>query len=291
MNVTASSIGSDPESGITMIPAGDPEFAIGVGLWREEKPRETLRSFVQDRLALRGTERGGRAGELLPVVVQLVPRPDNAHNPEAIGVAAPPARGGTDHDRHLAYLYDRHLVSLGAALRSLAELSPLPVGCHAFVELDPVEEEEFDPDDEGGDAVVVTDGRQVRYWVGQLRLLMPRWDRLQRMAVDYARGIRPGLILPFIGHWTPWRPGGREALAGLTGEKSFEVTLRAEGDSLVAYYGELPLSDLRSASRDFFDRTTVQVRDMGGRATARAEEHRGALRIFVEDSRPLRRDG
>ncbi|MFD8594378.1 hypothetical protein ACFV1L_05205 [Kitasatospora sp. NPDC059646] len=263
-----------------------------MGLWREEKPRAAFRSFVQDRLALRQPGRGRRdGGELLPVVVQLVPRPDHAHNPDAVGVAAPPEHGGTDHERHMAYLYDRHLVPLGGSLRSLAEVSPLPLGCHAFVELDAVEDDEYDPHDGDGDALVVTDRRQSRYWAGGLRLLMPRWDRLQRMAVDHCRGIRPDLVLPFIGHWTPWRPGAREALAGATREQSFDVTLRTEGDALTAYYGDLPLSDLGSGSRDFFDRTALRVRETGGRATARAEQHRGSLKVFVEDSRPLRGAG
>ncbi|MFJ4680302.1 hypothetical protein [Kitasatospora sp. NPDC088783] len=294
----AGSIESDPEARITMIPAGDPTFAIGVGLWRETRPLETFRSFAQDQLSRHGSGAPARIGrgrkdddEVLPVVVQLVPRPDNTYNPDAISIAAPPGYGGTDHERHMAYMYDRHLVSLGGALRSLAALSPFPVGCHAFIELYEVEHDGFEPEsgpnDEDGDALVITDERQVAYWTGRLRLLMPRWDRLQALTVDYARGVRSDLILPFIGHWTPWLPGSRAALASLTQEKSFDVTLRAEGDALTASYEDLPLSDLNSTSRDYFDRTVLQVREMGGRATARAEEHQGSLKVFVEDSRPL----
>ncbi|MFD5566106.1 hypothetical protein [Kitasatospora griseola] len=297
-DATAGSIKSDPEARITMIPAADPAFAIGVGLWRESKPRETFRSFAQDQLSQRrnsgpaGTGRGRKDdSNVLPVVVQLVPRPDNTYNPDAISIAAPPAHGGTDHERHMAYMYDRHLVSLGGALRSLAILSPLPVGCHAFIELDEVEHDEFEPesgpDEEDDGALLITDERQVAYWTDGLRLLMPRWDRLQELTVGYARGIRPDLILPFIGHWTPWLPGSRAALASVTREKSFDVTLRAEGDALTASYGDLPLADLNSTPRDYFDRTMLQVRNMGGRATARAEEHQGSLKVFVEDSRPL----
>ncbi|MFE1320926.1 hypothetical protein [Kitasatospora phosalacinea] len=300
-HAAADSIESASEARTTMIPTGDPTFAIGVGLWRESKPRETFRSFAQDQLSRLGSNgptgigRGRKDDDtVLPVVVQLVPRPDNTYNPEAISVAAPPGYGGTDHERHMAYMYDRHLVSLGGALRSLVALSPFPVACHAFIELYEVEHDELDPesgpddpDKEDGGATVITGERQVAYWVGGLRLLMPRWDRLQALTVDYARGIRPDLILPFIGHWTPWLPGSRAALASLTPEKSFDVTLRAEGDTLTASYGDLPLSDLNSTSQDYFDRTMLQVRKMGGQVTARAEEHQGSLKVFVEDSRPL----
>ncbi|MGW4806903.1 hypothetical protein [Kitasatospora sp. NPDC004272] len=297
-DVAAGSIASDPEARITMIPAGDPTFAIGVGLWRESKPRETFRSFAQDQLSRHESDAPARTGrgrkdddEVLPVVVQVVPRPDNTYNPDAISIAAPPGYGGTDHERHMAYMYDRHLVSLGGALRSLAALSPFPVACHAFIKLYEVEHGEFDPESgpvqEDGGAPVITDARQVAYWAGGLRLLMPRWDRLQALTVGYARGVRPDLILPFIGHWTPWLPGSRTALASLTQEKSFDVTLHAEGDALTASYGDLPLSDLNSTSQDYFDRTVLQVRKMGGQATARAEEHQGSLKVFVEDSRPL----
>ncbi|GLW75429.1 hypothetical protein Kpho02_77260 [Kitasatospora phosalacinea] len=201
-HAAAGSIESDPEARITMIPAGDPAFAIGVGLWRENKPRETFRSFAQDQLSRLGsngfasTGRGRKDDDtVLPVVVQLVPRPDNTYNPDAISIAAPPGYGGTDHERHMAYMYDRHLVSLGEALRSLAALSPFPVACHAFIELCEVEHDEFDPesgpDEEDGGAPVITDQRQVAYWAGGLRLLMPRWDRLQALTVGYARGVRP----------------------------------------------------------------------------------------------------
>ncbi|WP_329159067.1 hypothetical protein OHB49_08080 [Streptomyces sp. NBC_01717] len=41
------------------------------------------------------------------------------------------------------------------------------------------------------------------------------------------------------------------------------------------------------SSRDFFDHTMQQVRELGGTATARAEEYQGALKVFVESRAPL----
>lgn len=43
-----------------------------------------------------------------------------------------------------------------------------------------------------------------------------------------------------------------------------------------------PGTELTPSSRDFFDHTMQQVREMGDTATAHAEEHQGALKVFVE---------
>ncbi|MET9584326.1 hypothetical protein ABZY10_14695 [Streptomyces sp. NPDC006539] len=41
------------------------------------------------------------------------------------------------------------------------------------------------------------------------------------------------------------------------------------------------------SSSDFIDHTMQQAREMGDTATARAEEHQGALKVFVESHAPL----
>lgn len=41
------------------------------------------------------------------------------------------------------------------------------------------------------------------------------------------------------------------------------------------------------SSRHFSDYTMQQVRELGGTATAHAEEHQGALKVFVESRAPL----
>jgi len=115
MEMATGSIGADPESGLLMIPPNDAEVSIGVALWDDAEV--VYQSFVKDSL-LDGWEQrifegvvAGRSEkqQLLPVVVQLVPRPDNDYNPMAISVAAPPSVGGTDHERHMGYMYDRNL--------------------------------------------------------------------------------------------------------------------------------------------------------------------------------------
>ncbi|GAA2705148.1 hypothetical protein GCM10010310_79850 [Streptomyces violaceolatus] len=299
MDATPQSITVDPASGMLMIPAGKPKFALGVGLWDDTlKPfnafvqRELLDAERQMRKGLPpapGTLDGERR---LHVTVQLVPRPDNDYNPHAISVAAPPSHGGTDIERHLGYMYDRNLVFLGAALRSLATLTERPLGCRAFVDLAPCHRDEWDEDeydwDDPEDAVHrVQDAEGTEYRIDGPRLMMPWWEDLQKMAVDCARTIRPEQILGLIGHWTPWEPGAREALLQRTQDEEFTVTLRAEQQVVRVYYQDLCLSTLETGYGGYFDRTIQRVKELGATATAQAEEHQGALKLLVEDSTPL----
>ncbi|MGW0564953.1 hypothetical protein ACWDZ4_31240 [Streptomyces sp. NPDC003016] len=295
MDGTPQSIAVDPASGMLMIPAGKAKFALGVGLW--DDTLEPFNAFVQRELSDAGRQKrkgsptpapGSLEGERrLHVTVQLVPRPDNDYNPHAISVAAPPAHGGTYIDRHLGYMYDRNLVSLGAALRSLATLTDRPLGCHAFVGLTPCHRDECDADapEDAARRVRAADGTE--YWIAGPRLMLPWWEDLQRMAVSCARTVRPERILGFIGHWTSWEPGAREALAERTRDKEFTVTLRAERQVVRVCYEGLCLSTLRTGFGGYFDRTIQRVEELGGTATAQAEEHQGALRLLVEDNTPL----
>ncbi|MEV6406146.1 hypothetical protein AB0M58_24815 [Streptomyces bobili] len=303
MDETPQSITVDPASGMLMIPAGKAKFALGVGLWDDTvKP---FNAFIQRELldTARHKRKEGltrASGSLasarqLHVIVQLVPRPDNDYNPHAISVAAPPSHGGTDIERHLGYMYDRNLVSLGAALRTLASLTDRPLGCHAFVGLtlchpDEGDEDEYDMDDPEDAVHRVRGADGAEYWIDGPRLMLPWWEDLQKMAVDCARAVRPKQILGFIGHWTSWEHGAREALAERTRDKEFTVTLRAEQKVVRVCYQDLCLSTLETGYGGYFDRTIQHVKELGGTATARAEEHQGALKLLVEDSTPLTAD-
>ncbi|GGR08251.1 hypothetical protein [Streptomyces pilosus] len=299
MDGTPQSITVNPATGMLMIPAGEPKFALGVGLW--DDTLEPFNTFIQrELLDAERQERNGNPspapltleGERLHVTVQLLPRPDNDYNPHAISVAAPPWHGGTHFERHLGYMYDRNLVSLGAALRSLATLTDRPLGCHAFVGITPChrdewDEDEYDPDDPEDAAHRVRGANGTEYRIGGPRLMLPWWEDLQKMAVDCARAVHPKQILGFIGHWTSWEPGAREALAQRTHDKEFAVTLRVEQQVVRVYYQDLCLSTLETGYAGYFDRTIQQVRELGGTATAQAEDHHGALQLFIEDSTPL----
>lgn len=86
--------------------------------------------------------------------VQIALRPDNTYNPNAISVAAPPEHAGTDIERHLGYMYDRNLVSVGGPLRGLVSVSDRPVCCHAFIGLAAPFEEQLE-DELGSDSLRV----------------------------------------------------------------------------------------------------------------------------------------
>ncbi|MBC7273156.1 MAG: hypothetical protein H5T76_31415 [Streptomyces sp.] len=301
MDAVPGVIAEDPLSGMLLIPAAEPQFSHGVALW--DDARAMYEAFVRDSLTegwekrvFRAAVAGrGRKQAVVPVVVQLVPRPDNDYNPRVISVAAPVSMGGTDHERHMGYMYDRNLVSLGEPLRALAAVSGRPVGCHALVEVSETDPAQYGDEDEDeyqdeyeDDGGVLVHGSRLTYSLSSLRLRLPWWEELQAMTVAYARTVRPELILPFVGHWASYGEGAHEELLRRTERKEFPVTLRAEGDGrLVACYEDLELAVLAPSGRDFFDRTLLRVRELGGTAVAHAEEHQGALKVFVEDSAPL----
>ncbi|WP_328885055.1 hypothetical protein [Streptomyces sp. NBC_00316] len=292
MNAMPGSMAEDPDSGMLLIPANDPEFSHGVAL--RDDADAAYRSFIRHSLSAgweKNIFRAAMAGRsekqtVVPVLVQFVPRPDNDYNPKAISVAAPPPLGGTDHERHMGYMYDRNLVSLGGPLRSLVAVSDRPVGCHALVEVHEVDDRWGDVEEQLGDALTVQ-GSGRTYSVGSLRLRLPWWEDLQAVVVSHTRRVRPDLVLPFIGHWTSYSPGAREELLRRIDRKEFPVTLRVEKGTLLACYEDLELSVLVPSGRDFFDRTMQRVQELGGTATAHAEEHQGALMLFVEDNSTL----
>ena len=289
MGTAPDSITFDQASGLALIPPNKQhEFAVGVSVWGGPA-EDAFHSFVRHQVASGGLDRmGGSRGRgitVLPVHVQLVPRPDNEYNPNAISVAAPPTHGGAAHERHLGYLYDRNLVSLGGPIRGLAYATEQPVGCHAYVELHQVDPQEY-RENEADYGPVVTASTKLMYSYTGIRLLLPWWQDLQQMAIAYARTVRPAQILPFTGHWASWKPGSRQELAARTQEHLFHITLRVEGGQLLAYHQDLLLAPLWPSDRDFFDRTMAQVLELGGTATAYAENHSGSIKVFVEDSSP-----
>ncbi|MGW3690956.1 hypothetical protein [Streptomyces sp. NPDC005125] len=161
--------------------------------------------------------------------------------------------------------------------------------CHAFIGLTAPFEDQLD--DEANelcsDSLHVRDANGTAYWAAPPRLMLPWWEYLRAVVVAYSRQRQPHKILPFTGHWASWNPGAREELARRTEDKSFAITLRADGNSLAVHYKDIRLAELMPSSRDFFDHTMQRVRELGGTATAHAEEHQGALQRFVESHTAL----
>ncbi|MCA6090895.1 hypothetical protein LE181_01690 [Streptomyces sp. SCA3-4] len=281
----------DQESGLTLIPPNrQPKFALGVSVWGEPAEK-AFHAFVQREAASGGLDRisrlPGQGETVMPVKVQLVPRPDNDYNPKAVSVAAPPEHPGTDHERHVGYMYDRNLVALGGPIRALAYATGGPVGCHAYVQVRRVGPKEYRKRKaDYGSAITASHNLMYSYTDSDIRLLMPWWEDLQQMAIAYTRTLRPELILPFTGHWAPWKPGARQELAARTQEHLFPITLRCKDGELLAYHQDLLLACLWPSGRDFFDRTVQRVQELGGSACAYAEDYEGSIKVYVEDSSP-----
>ncbi|MFF3729219.1 hypothetical protein ACFYXM_02525 [Streptomyces sp. NPDC002476] len=79
------------DEAMVVIPPGDPEVSTAFAVFDESV--EALRTFVLGRLERRGSmvpaPAGVKCDVVVPVVVSLVPRPDNSYDERAVSVAAP----------------------------------------------------------------------------------------------------------------------------------------------------------------------------------------------------------
>ncbi|WP_335932756.1 hypothetical protein [Streptomyces sp. PTD5-9] len=208
-----------PDEELTVIPPGAPGTSTGFAVFDDSVG--ALRAFVLGRLGRRGAvvpaPRAAKCDALIPVVVGLVPRPDNSHNPRAVSVTAPPRQGGSVLDRHMGYLYDSSLHFHGAEIHRLAEVAGTAVGCHGWIELGRVDAYEYE-DDEGDDAYgdgppsgaeesrppgrrrpfTRTEQLEAGYWIGGVRLNLPDADELRSLVTEFleaapaAEGSAPG---------------------------------------------------------------------------------------------------
>lgn len=129
----------DPASGLLVLP-GDASHDFGYAEWDEDWPamwRVVLTALAEGARPVWISDPDDDDGRqlVLPLTVELVPRPDNDYNDEAIALAGPPSMGGSVLDRHLGYMNETHLHYQGDAIRDLAEHTGRPVGAHAWVEL------------------------------------------------------------------------------------------------------------------------------------------------------------
>lgn len=292
--MAADSIEFDAQRGLILIPPGDPQYVIAFAIWDDSL--DAYRNFAQRSLTatdeILKNPSFSSADAVLPVVVSLVPRPDNNYNSDAVSVAAPPSHGGDIFDRHMGYMYDSHLEIRGAPIQVLAASEESPIGCHGFLELS--DSSSYDDEYIRENSVIDRDNpfsaqeaKTMGYDVGRLRLNLPYWRDLCQMVATRVKARQPHHIFPFAGHRAAWLPGARDDLVNLDVSNPLLLDLRIEGGALYASFGDLDLAKLAPGSRDFFDRTLLQVEEFGGHATARAEFHRGSLTVFVEDSRPL----
>ncbi len=181
----------DPQAQLTVIPPNDRRRGVSFAQWDEDAP--TLRRLVLSHTTharhIRKASEDADCDAVLPILLALVPRPDNDYDPRAIAVTAPPSHGGDVLERHLGYLYSQWLDGLGPLIRDLTEHSPVPVGCHGYIELDEVDRD-WPHDDESwdisdGDPLSPTEEEKLGYTIGSVRLLLPEPNALKPLVARY----------------------------------------------------------------------------------------------------------
>ncbi|MFY1577425.1 hypothetical protein ACN26Z_21255 [Verrucosispora sp. WMMD703] len=166
-----------------------------------------LRRFVLDSLtrADRIVEARNRHDEVelrLPVLLGLVPRPDNAYNPKAIGVVEPSSSSGSVIDRHLGFLYNSTLHWVGESLHRLAAVAaPHPIGCHGWIELHPFEDQDWEDDGEDWEPsrdspFTRAEMRRIGYDIGRIRLHLPDAGPLHLLVDQFEAATPPTVDLP-----------------------------------------------------------------------------------------------
>ncbi|WP_052091535.1 hypothetical protein [Modestobacter caceresii] len=125
------------------------------------------------------------------MLLALVPRPDNNYDSRAIAVTAPPSHGGDVFERHLGYLYSKWLHHMAPLITDLTTHSPVPAGCHGYIELHELHEWD-DPEVEDEPWTPTTDSpltpaeeAALGYRMGTLRLQWAWSDDLKPVISEY----------------------------------------------------------------------------------------------------------
>lgn len=145
-------IAYQPQVGMVVIPRGNTSSRAGIAVFDDSVA--ALRRFVFDNLtrADQIVEARNRHDEIelrLPVVLGLVPRPDNTYNRKAISAAAPPGGGGSVVDRHMGFLYDSTLHWVGESLHRLAATAtPHAIGCHGWIDVSRIGDDDWEDEQE-----------------------------------------------------------------------------------------------------------------------------------------------
>ncbi|UOY03691.1 hypothetical protein [Blastococcus sp. PRF04-17] len=127
----------DAEAQLTVLPPGDLQRGFGFAVWRDAAPafRRFILAHTHDLNRIIPAPEEADCAALIPALLALVPRPDNDYDSRAIAVTAPPSHEGDVLDRHLGYLYGKWLHRMSPLIQDLTTYSPVPVGCHGYIEL------------------------------------------------------------------------------------------------------------------------------------------------------------
>ncbi|SCL72454.1 hypothetical protein GA0070606_6117 [Micromonospora citrea] len=298
---------------MVVIPPGRTRYSTGIAVFDDSVA--ALRRFVTDSLARAEgfVEARNRHDEIelrLPVVLGLMPRPDNTYNPKAISAVAPPSSGGSVIDRHMGFLYDSTLHWVGESLQRLAvAAAPHPIGCHGWVRLHPIEDDELDDDGEWepsrDDPFSPAEQRRFGYQIGRLYLDLPDSGPLHLLVDGFAAAappavdasvddvVRAGVIAKF-GQLLRGALAARLATGswGVPTERSrtqdrwdaaASADLRAWAD-----YRRIPhpYEGLRAISRSTWGFERIIVTDHCGLEVGRHELPDGPLTLIDERARP-----
>ena len=122
------------DSTLKMVVIGGGKAYISVTNWFDSDARR--QEFIMLERTSLGTAPPAR--QWVETVVELVPRPDNSYNSNAISVAQPHTYGGTAEDRHIGYVPNADLPHLGGprflqVIEEARKFNGAPLGCRARV--------------------------------------------------------------------------------------------------------------------------------------------------------------
>lgn len=308
-------IAFESAAGMVLIPPGNTRHSTGIAVFDDSVA--ALRRFVLDNLthADRIVEARDRHDEVelrLPVVLGLTPRPDNAYNPQAIAVVAPSSSGGSVIDRHMGYLYDSTLQWVGESLhRLVADAAPHAIGCHGWIELDPLEDHDWEDDEDWEPSrhnpLTRAEARRFGYRAGRIRLHLPDAGPLH-LLVDGFEAARP----PAVTAQAPVEDAVRSGLIGQLGgllrgafttrvatgrwgvpTQRSRIQQQRDADASAdlktwADYRQVPhpYEGIRAVSRSTWGFERVIVTDRSGLEVGRYELPDGPLTLIDERVRP-----
>ncbi|MFY1661243.1 hypothetical protein [Micromonospora sp. WMMD1274] len=309
-------IAYQPQVGMVVIPRGNTSSRAGIAVFDDSVA--ALRRFVFDNLtrADQIVEARNRHDEIelrLPVVLGLVPRPDNTYNRKAISAAAPPGGGGSVVDRHMGFLYDSTLHWVGESLHRLAATAtPHAIGCHGWIDVSRIGDDDWEDEQEDERAWQPSrhtpfsseEERRFGYRIGRvrldlpdagaLRLLVDRFQQVTAPTVDApVDDVRSGLTAKFArllggafaarvatGRWGAPTPRSREQDRR---DAAASDDLRAWAD-----YRQIPhpYEGVRAISRSAWGFERIVVTDRSGLEIGRYELPGGPLTLIDERARP-----
>lgn len=184
-----------------VLPPGELERGFGVAGWHDTVAafRRFILFHTRDRSRIVTAPEETDCAAIIPVLLALVPRPDNDYDSRAIAVTAPPSHGGSVLDRHLGYLYEKWLYRMSPLIQELTAHSPVPVACQGYIELYSLSsvgrDEDWDEDEDepwtpsNSAPLSPAEEKKLGYAIGQVRLRWAWSDVLKPLVARYVEEL------------------------------------------------------------------------------------------------------